>query len=758
MTAMRSTHRTVLLVAALLLASTALHAQESRGAPGTIVGFGADAPVSRARTERRCRTAGGEADWAAGDAGSGERGVRAVYEDTLWIFDADFEDLLGDNAGWTTADMSGTLEHTNYWHHDTIRLTEPYLGTSTWWCGTVDTTGCWKQPRGYGNNWISILERELPLSEWSEPGDEVVLEWDQRYAMERNYDYGYVDVSTDGGTSWSTIATYNNKGFQGAGLGADWDDHNYGHPAWDLSTFADTDIRLRYRFESDSAYSSEDQYDNPQHSVKDGAWQLDNITITVNGDIFFYDDSESGNMGWMHDDIPATGQTGHVFRRSYEDLWFLFGPCRHHKGWMMVAYDSLTGVMVDGQNSWLVSPPIDIAGAPKLLGLCEAGIHIEYTSTDRAECWFAASDVPGCGEFQVSDWSWPEWEINDPLWVTEDLDLDTYAGDDWLSMRWVASNRDRPPPWVSHQFGILLDRVRIGIPVGNATVFEPNIWDSFFDTFDVEEALAETASVRIRDDDGIVEAYLMASEAGGGAWSSYEMIRIEPGGEYWLVPPPMNEIAPATEVRYYYESTDGLGNTRTYPKDAPDESLEFSILPIVASLEHPGILLVDKHGQLVPNEHREFTNTSEDYYREALDLLGLEYDVYDVRVPSGSIHSEGPDTSGMKYYDTQIWFAGDYYAYSLWPSDQWHLIQWLSEAAAGEERNFLLTGNDVGYYLEQAGGDTLDFYSVWLASDYVADYFSTLYDTMPTLRDAEGDFDFMTYDDRECLLWNDGYG
>jgi hypothetical protein len=160
----------------------------------------------------------------------------------------------------------------------------------------------------------------------------------------------------------------------------------------------------------------------------------------------------------------------------------------------------------------------------------------------------------------------------------------------------------------------------------------------------------------------------------------------------------------------------------------------------------------------VPNEHRRFTNTSEDYFREALDLLGLAYDVYDVQVPSGSIHSEGPDTSGMKYYDTQIWFSSDLGWYSLWPSDQWHLIQWLSESAAGEERNLLISGNDTGFYLEHTGSETLDFYTTWLASDYIANSFSTPYDSMPTLRDAAGDYDFMTYDDGACFLWNDGHG
>ena len=147
---------------------------------------------------------------------------------------------------------------------------------------------------------------------------------------------------------------------------------------------------------------------------------------------------------------------------------------------------------------------------------------------------------------------------------------------------------------------------------------------------------------------------------------------------------------------------------------------------------------------------------SEAFYREALDILGFEYDVFDVNVPSGSILSEGPDSAGIKYYDTQIWFANDFGAYSLRRSDQSNLIDWLSQSAEGKERNFLLTGNDIGYWLMEGVVETLEFYATWLASEYVQnDPGDAFPDTMPVLQDASGGFDFMTYDDRFCHLWSD---
>ncbi|MCK5597969.1 MAG: immune inhibitor A, partial [Candidatus Eisenbacteria sp.] len=175
--------------------------------------------------------------------------------ETLWIFDADFEDLSGDNAGWTTYDRSGTRGEVNYWHKDTIRINGfTHLGDSTWWCGTY--SNCWRQPRGYGNDWTCVLAREFPeVATNTAPGDVLTLEYDQRYAIEKDYDYGYVDASTDGGDSWTTVHTVTNPGFVGTpGISQDWDSialENPGHMVIDLSDYAGTILGIRFRFESD---------------------------------------------------------------------------------------------------------------------------------------------------------------------------------------------------------------------------------------------------------------------------------------------------------------------------------------------------------------------------------------------------------------------------------------------------------------------------------------------------------------------------
>jgi len=695
------------------------------------------------------------------------RGFRSVGEETLWIFDADFEDLSGDNAGWISLDMSGTLAVTNYWHKDTIRINGfEHLGDSTWWCGTYND--CWRQPRGYGNDWICILERSFPeVAALTDPGDDVALEYDQRYALELSYDYGYTDVSVDGGETWTTLLAVDNPGFAGSpGISQDWDSISPmegGHITLDLSDYAGQLISLRFRCETDGAYSSQDQYNNPPlNSVNDGAWQLDNFEWTVNGTTFWFDDCESpGDNGWVHDNIPASGQTGVVFERVLSpdilrDDWYCWW---RPSGWWMAALDAETGRMVDGQDSWLISPPIDISGADGLVGRWDAWVDLGGASPPRYdfyELYLSTGYEPDCvlelpNFIEAHPYSWP---YGGPWLMHEAEDWDGWAWGDWLAIGWRLGQYEPIQPGVEHWTGLMLDRQRVGVPVGGPpTRWDYGAWNRFHDTFDMNEALSDTAHIRISDWDGIASAFLVVSSDAGETWESSPMVCPNPETEYWKAAPPVGHIAPSTEIRYYFEATDGAGNVRTHPKNAPGAYYEFSILPILGSVADPAILLVDKHGRVIRNEDGEFRQTSERYFREALDILGFPYDVYDVEVPSGSTdQSNGPDSAGYKYYDTQIWFTNDFDAYTIKAFDQVNLINWLSQAEQGKERNLLLTGNDIGHELIGALKETLDFYSVWLASEYIRNDVANLTDTLLILREANGGFDFMTYDDRQCPL------
>jgi len=679
----------------------------------------------------------------------------------LWIFDADFEDLTGDNAGWISEDRSGTLAIENYWHKDTIRINGfTHLGDSTWWCGKYDP--CWRQPRGYGNDWYQILERSFPeVPALTSPGDSLVLSFDQRIAMENDYDYGYVDVrSSATNDTWYTVISVDNPGFAGTpGLSQDWDSVNPvmgGHLEVDLSDYSGQSLGLRFRFESDGAYSSQDSWDNPpHHSVLDGAWQLDNIKLVSwqpDSVLVFLDDCESpGDNGWVHDGTPARGQAGVTFWRGlYDtDIWTNRPfTCDEQSGWMYAAVDPLTSRMVDGEDAWLVSPAINIEGASKLVGQWDMWVDLPRPTEDVFDLSLASHD-----DMEYCDWFYggmdpPGAWYGGPFWGTWTDDWDAYTGNAWFRLRWEVWNSDPPAPGAEHMGGIFINRQRVGIPTGDpGSTWSYSVWDRFFDIFKEQLAggVMDSAVVNVGDADDIVSVTLVADN--GFTQTSYSCRRQDIEGNLWNVPPPEIEMIPGAEIHYHFEAEDGASIMSVFPTGAPDVSFEFSILPINGSVSDPCVLLVDKHGRQVPGEQRDYSTASEDYFREALDILGFEYDVYDVEVPSGSTaQSNGPDTMGYKYYDTQVWFTSNTGEYTIRPFDKANLISWLGQSQGGKERNLLLTGNDIGVDMV---GDTLGFAAEWLGVQYCE---WSVGDTLPGLRDVAGGFDFMTFDDAECVL------
>jgi bacillopeptidase F len=109
----------------------------------------------------------------------------------------------------------------------------------------------------------------------------VSLSFWHRYAIESNYDYGYVEWSADGGLSWHTAATY-------TGTLSSWTRVEVALPGLEGAA----DARVRFRFTSDSNTS----YDG---------WYVDDISLEGVFEVpLFSDGFESGTTGGWSGVLP----------------------------------------------------------------------------------------------------------------------------------------------------------------------------------------------------------------------------------------------------------------------------------------------------------------------------------------------------------------------------------------------------------------------------------------------------------------------
>ncbi len=86
--------------------------------------------------------------------------------------------------------------------------------------------------------------------------------------------------------------------------------------------------------------------------------------------------------------MPASGQTGVAFWRGQFGIDFVTGrefTCddRPVGTWMYAAVDPFTSTLVDDQWTWLMSPPIDISGAQKLVGQWDMWLDMPQTERRR---------------------------------------------------------------------------------------------------------------------------------------------------------------------------------------------------------------------------------------------------------------------------------------------------------------------------------------------------------------------------------------
>ncbi len=144
--------------------------------------------------------------------------------------------LIG-NIGFydTVEDTMVTNQYTvqGQWHRTQHRNHSP---SYAWWNGTE---GTWQ----YSNNVdASIITPSITL------GDNSEFECWNWYSLESNYDYGYIELSTDNGTTWSQLTSFNgNSG-------------NWVRYSTTLNYPVGTQVKIRFRLDTDGSVVREGWY------------------------------------------------------------------------------------------------------------------------------------------------------------------------------------------------------------------------------------------------------------------------------------------------------------------------------------------------------------------------------------------------------------------------------------------------------------------------------------------------------------------
>jgi immune inhibitor A len=170
-------------------------------------------------------------------------------------------------------------------------------------------------PLGTGNAWWSdvgdlmqnTLTHEFDLTTASSP----IFSFASHWSIEDDWDYGYVEVSSDGGSTWTILDdmddfftdTNPNGNNQGWGLTGE----GTGTLRFDLSSYAGETVLVRLRYSTDLA-------------VQLDGWWGDDFSLDDDNTNLFSDDVEGGAGAWMADGwriIPVT----EIYPRYYLVEW-----------------------------------------------------------------------------------------------------------------------------------------------------------------------------------------------------------------------------------------------------------------------------------------------------------------------------------------------------------------------------------------------------------------------------------------------------
>ena len=191
------------------------------------------------------------------------------------------------NVGQTSRTPKGTADGVKInLPPKTLTLAEPHSGSSMWYSSA---------DQAWAKNTLT-RDVAVPAS-----ADARFWMWNN-YSIEADWDYGFVEVSTDGGTTWTEQKVYNEAGAEVStpdgyadpnGRLADYGGKKYGltgatdgwaHNYANLTAFAGQNVKVRLMYATDAGF-------------EDSGWFVDDLSVTDGTSTVWSDDAETNN-GW----------------------------------------------------------------------------------------------------------------------------------------------------------------------------------------------------------------------------------------------------------------------------------------------------------------------------------------------------------------------------------------------------------------------------------------------------------------------------
>jgi len=329
-----------------------------------------------------------------------------------------FEDAAGNPGwyGWTHVD--NTVDPDVYWQ------VSPYLapaGQYAMWCGTVYAGG----DHGYGNDWSQSL---VFTHQVADPGLAATVVWTAtlRVDTEPAYDFVYLEANRgDWWSEWDQVAAWD-------GLRVLQLEETIVYAPGDYVN--GDEIQLRVRFDSDGAWSDGDGL-----YLSDGACQLDDVRVTVDGvQVDFEDFEDQASDRWVPVPEPGVGDYAALYRNLYD-----VDPCVENRSTQVAFVDD--GVVVPGTGgtpcvTWCYGPGGYIVNNTG--GLMGPDYHINNGIISPPIAWAA-----GCNRARMSFSVYRHEELgNYDVWPGVFYQWSLRSTDDPVNQPLAAH------PWWAHDF------------------------------------------------------------------------------------------------------------------------------------------------------------------------------------------------------------------------------------------------------------------------------------------------------------------